>query len=87
MNLGKKLSVGAVAIGLAFGGFSLGACGSTSGQTKAAESSEKTCGASSCGGEKKADDKAKSASCGAASCGGEKKPEASSATCGEGSCS
>lgn len=67
MNLGKKLSLGVLALGLSAGTFSLGAagCGSTSSQQRAADQS---CGAGSCGGEKKKTDGGEK-SCGANSCG------------------
>lgn len=86
MNLGKTLSVSAVALGLSLGALTLGAagCGSSASQVKA---EQKSCGAGSCGDKKMEGDKGGEGaekSCGAktddpAKDGGEK-------SCGAGSC-
>src|SRR5262245_33139481 len=67
MNLGKKLSLGAMTIGLSLGALTLGAagCGSSKAETKGEAAS---CGAGSCGAEHKDANKEG----GTASCGAEK---------------
>lgn len=86
MNLGKTISVGAMTIGLSFGAMALGAagCGSTKQETKGAS---QTCGAGSCGAEKK--DGAATPG-GEKSCGAEKKEDPNKTggehSCGSGSC-
>ncbi|MCA9516246.1 MAG: hypothetical protein KC635_14990 [Myxococcales bacterium] len=87
MNLGKKLSIGAMTMGLAFGGIALTGAGCGSSGDKVQESGEKSCGAGSCGGEKAHTDDGGEKSCGAGSCGGEKKDDGGGEqSCGAGSC-
>jgi len=72
MNLGRKLSVGAVTVGLSFGALTLGACGGTSPQTKAADakSGEPDPQGDPTGGERPAGDTGGGEhTCGAGSCG------------------
>jgi len=80
MNLGKKLSLGAMALGLSMGALTLGAgCGSTQPAQKAG--AQTACGAGSCGADKK------KAEGGDKSCGADKKDAGGAASCGAKSCS
>lgn len=78
MNLGRKLSAGAVTLGLSFGALTLGAaCGSTNPQTKPQTSGDDKAGETGSSGETKPSggDKADPGdgggehTCGAGSCG------------------